>query len=228
MVDEPAVKVTRDGPYQVRGQVPLVRTAQVETGFGEPIAWAPDEPVQPSRVTPPGEPIELCRCGRSSTKPFCDGSHARTGFDGTEVADRGTYADRAHPYLGQGLTMFDQHTLCTQAGYCGDRFANVWAMIEREDDPETRERIRTMSALCPSGRLLTRVEATGEVDEPPYEPSVAVVTDGPLWVRGGVRVEAADGETYEIRNRVTLCRCGGSGNKPFCDGTHKDIGFRDP
>ena len=89
------------------------------------------------------------------------------------------------------------------------------------------ERIRTMSRLCPSGRLLTKVDGSDEADEIAYEPSVAVVTDGPLWVRGGVRVEGADGEPYEVRNRVTLCRCGASENKPFCDGTHKEIGFRD-
>jgi hypothetical protein len=85
-----------------------------------------------------------------------------------------------------------------------------------------------MSRLCPSGRLLTQVDGSDEVDELPYEPSIAVVADGPLWVRGGVRIEGADGEPYEVRNRVTLCRCGASENKPFCDGTHKDIGFRDP
>jgi len=44
-------------------------------------------------------------------------------------------------------------------------------------------------------------------------------------VRGGVRVVAADGEDYEVRNRQTLCRCGQSQNKPFCDGSHKEFGF---
>jgi CDGSH-type Zn-finger protein len=40
-------------------------------------------------------------------------------------------------------------------------------------------------------------------------------------------VEGPDGEAYEVRNRVTLCRCGGSSNKPFCDGIHKELGFSD-
>jgi CDGSH-type Zn-finger protein len=44
--------------------------------------------------------------------------------------------------------------------------------------------------------------------------------EGPLWVKGGIPVEAADGFEYEKRNRVTLCRCGRSGHKPFCDGSH--------
>jgi CDGSH-type Zn-finger protein len=42
-----------------------------------------------------------------------------------------------------------------------------------------------------------------------------------------VRVVAADGTPYEVRNRVTLCRCGNSRNKPFCDGSHEDVGFRE-
>jgi CDGSH-type Zn-finger protein len=219
--DEPTIRVTRDGPYRVRGDVRLVRTAQVETEYGEPVAWAPDEPIDVDG------PFTLCRCGGSSTKPFCDATHAREGFDGTETAPPTTYEERAHPYRGQGLTMSDDRTLCTHAGYCGDRFTNVWAMIAHEEDPEERERIRTMSRLCPSGRLVTRPDGAAEPDEPVFEPSVAVVRDGPLWVRGGVRVDSADGEAYEVRNRVTLCRCGASENKPFCDGSHVDVGFRD-
>ena len=43
---------------------------------------------------------------------------------------------------------------------------------------------------------------------------------GPIYVRGGIPVVSADGKTYEIRNRVTLCRCGRSDNKPFCNGSH--------
>jgi CDGSH-type Zn-finger protein len=222
MDDEPTIKITRDGPYRVRGGVRLVRTAQVETEYGEPVAWEPDEPIEA------GASVTLCRCGGSSSKPFCDDTHLREGFDGPETADRRTYADRAHAYRGQGLTMSDDLSLCTHAGYCGDRFTNVWAMIVHPDDPQEGERIRTMSRLCPSGRLVTQPDGAQEPDEPVFEPSVAVVQDGPLWVRGGVRVESGDGEVYEVRNRVTLCRCGASRNKPFCDGTHVDIGFRDP
>ncbi|GEM_PF-1172707 len=64
-------------------------------------------------------------------------------------------------------------------------------------------------------------------------PSIGLIEDpveacsGPLWVRGGVRVISADGFQYEIRNRVTLCRCSASRNKPFCDGSHAAIKFKD-
>ena len=214
------IEVRADGPYRVVGDVPLVRTAQVETEYGEPIAWEPDEPVRARAL-----PVELCRCGHSSRKPFCDATHEREPFDGTEVADRGTYEERAYPYRGGDLTMFDDRTLCTQAGYCGDRFRNVWAMIADAASPEVAERIRHMSSLCPSGRLATQPDGATERDEIDYGPSVGVITDGPLWIRGGVPVVAADGTPYETRNRVTLCRCGHSQNKPFCDGSHKAVGF---
>jgi CDGSH-type Zn-finger protein len=222
MTDGYRVQVQPDGPYRVTGGAPLVRTAQVETEYGEPIEWAPDVPID---VRTPDD-YELCRCGHSSRRPFCDATHERIDFDGTEVARRDGYDDRAYPYRGGDLTMNDDRTLCTQAGYCGDRFRNVWAMIADAADPDVAERIRQMSMLCPSGRLVTEPEGA-ERDEIDYEPSVGVITDGPVWLRGRVQVVAADGTEYEVRNRVTLCRCGHSQNKPFCDGSHKDTGFTD-
>jgi CDGSH-type Zn-finger protein len=214
------IRVTTNGPYVVEGDLPLARTAQVETEYGEPIDWEPDAPIE----SQPG--ARLCRCGASATKPFCDDACERDGFDGTEVADAGPYEDRRYPYEGEGLTLDDDFSLCTGAGYCGDRFENVWAMIERAADPEVRERIRQMARLCPSGRIRTRLPDS-EPDEIDFEPSIGVIADGPLWARGGVQVVAADGTAYEIRNRQALCRCGSSENKPFCDGAHKSTGFRD-
>ncbi len=67
---------------------------------------------------------------------------------------------------------------------------------------------------------------TGAVVEPPFEPSIVLIEDpavgvsGPIWVRGCIPVESATGGTYRVRNRVTLCRCGKSKNKPFCDSSH--------
>jgi hypothetical protein len=80
---------------------------------------------------------------------------------------------------------------------------------------------------CPSGRLVVSPSEDAPAEEPEFTPSVAIVPDGPLWVRGGIPVEAPDGFTYEVRNRVTLCRCGHSKNKPYCDGTHAEVGFTD-
>jgi CDGSH-type Zn-finger protein len=216
------IKVLTDGPYVVRGGVPLYRTHQIETDYGEPVDWAPLEPVE---VENPDR-YQLCRCGKSKNKPFCDDSHEE-GFDGTEVADRAPRATRADVYVGEGVVMSDDHSLCTHAGYCGDRFTNVWRMIRRTSDPEVREKLKQMVSLCPSGTLGWSNGPDDPIVEPPYEKGIALSTDGPIWVRGGVPVTAADGETYEVRNRQTFCRCGQSGNKPFCDGSHKEVGFRE-
>jgi CDGSH-type Zn-finger protein len=215
------IRITENGPYRVRG-TPLVRTAVLEDGFGDAIAWAQDEP-----VTTAGS-YALCRCGGSSTKPFCDDSHLTNGFDGTEVADRGPREDRMRVFPGDGVEMTDDPSLCTHVGFCTNRRTHVWQLIGETEDEAVREQLLRMLDLCPSGRLGHRSAPDAAEDEPELGPSVAAVRDGPLWVRGGVEVVGADGVAYERRNRVALCRCGHSRNKPFCDGSHVDVGFRDP
>jgi len=89
------------------------------------------------------------------------------------------------------------------------------------------------AALCPSGRYSACDPITDQPYEPEFEPSIALVEDpslgvsGPLWLRGGIPVFSAEYEPYEVRNRVTLCRCGRSANKPFCDGSHIAAEFKD-
>ncbi len=220
MDDSPHVTVRRDGPYDVVG-APLVRTAQVETEYGEPIDWEHGASLKARHV------YSLCRCGRSRRKPFCDESHKEEPWDSTETADRSPRSTRADVYPGVGVVMTDDRSLCTQAGYCGDRFRKVWDMIDDTADSTIRDRLERMVSLCPSGALdYAPARGVGPV-EPPFEPTIAVVRDGPLWVRGGIPIESEDGTPWEVRNRVTLCRCGQSKNKPFCDGTHKEIGFRE-
>lgn len=76
-------------------------------------------------------------------------------------------------------------------------------------------------------------QKTGKPIEPDFEESLSLAEDpeancsGPIWAKGGVEIESADGTKYEKRNRVTLCRCGKSRNKPFCDGNHIPFGFND-
>jgi CDGSH-type Zn-finger protein len=223
---ELSITITEDGPYIVRGSVPLTSRHPVESAEGEPLAWDPVG-AKPD-ATEPRERYALCRCGQSENKPFCDGSHARLGFaDSALTADRAPRAERARSFGADTIVMTDDESLCEHAGFCGNRVTNVWKMIRRSNDPEVRDRLITMVSNCPSGRLAV-ADADGDPIEPGFEPSIATVPDGPLWVRGGIPVTGPDGFTYEIRNRVTLCRCGQSQNKPFCDGTHADIGFEAP
>jgi CDGSH-type Zn-finger protein len=58
------------------------------------------------------------------------------------------------------------------------------------------------------------------------EVTIEVVRNGPLIVNGPVELKDADGKFYPVKERIALCRCGGSTTKPFCDGTHSRIGFQ--
>ncbi len=92
-----------------------------------------------------------------------------------------------------------------------------------------RSLVIAMVERCPSGSLTYRIEAAGPDIEPDLPQQIAVTTEitadgpiaGPLWLTGGIPVERSDGRPFETRNRVTLCNCGRSSNKPLCDGTHR-------
>ena len=213
------IKVKKDGPYVVTGGVPLVKMVVVPDSDGRPLAWR-----EVSRY-PAREAYSLCRCGGSKIKPFCDGAHAKNGFDGTETATREPYLNNVKEFKGPELTLLDNKPLCIGAGFC-DRAGGIWNLAVRSDDPEYKEITIEEAANCPSGRLVL-LDKEGKLIEPPYEPSIVVVEDaegyeGPLWVRGGVEIESCDGHVYETRNRVSLCQCGKSENKPLCDGSHFD------
>ncbi|HEX9122672.1 MAG TPA: CDGSH iron-sulfur domain-containing protein [Actinomycetota bacterium] len=217
------IEVRRGGPYAVQGDPPLLRTAIVKTEHGEPVDW--DE--GPSFLTPDGEYL-LCRCDRSQQRPFCDRACETIEWDWAETADRRPTAARRGSFEGEDLILTDDLSLCSKAGFCTNLTTNVWTLVEEEgDDPEAREQLVGMVHRCPSGRLVLRESDADEDLEPALEPSIGVQPNGPFWVRGRIPVESEDGTTWEVRNRVTLCRCGHSRNKPFCDGSHKIVGFRD-
>jgi CDGSH-type Zn-finger protein len=220
---EATIAVTANGPYLVAGGVPLVRRRMVESELGEPLTW------QTRGSLPVTDPMALCRCGQSGNKPFCDGSHRTNGFDGTETAPTSSYDERQTTYTGTRIVVRDDRSVCEHAGFCGNRVTNVWKMLRHGDTEDTvkRSQLIAMVERCPSGALTYRLEADGEDVEPELRAAIGVVEDGPLFVTGGVRIERADGEPMETRNRVTLCRCGGSGNKPLCDGSHQTNGFSD-
>jgi CDGSH-type Zn-finger protein len=166
----------------------------------------------------------LCRCGHSKHKPFCDSTHMQIKFDGTETASRTSYLKSAEKTEGGGLTLTDCESLCIGAGFC-QRTPGAWKLAMACAEPSARRQLIEEVGDCPSGRLVLW-NKDGKAIEPDLAPSIALIKDpvgkkGPLWVRGGIPIESEDGTRYETRNRVTLCRCGGSGNKPLCDGSHQ-------
>lgn len=213
------IVVTKDGPYLVSGGLPLTEKLIVTNEAGESLDY------KDSKSYPAQPPYALCRCGQSGRKPFCDGTHTKVQFDGTETADRRLYSTRATVIEGPTMVLTDVENLCAYARFC-DPKGQVWNLVQRPDDAETRRLVEHEAGHGPSGRLVVWDRQTGTPIEPHFEPSLGLIEDtaqkvrGPIWVRGGIPVISADGESYEVRNRVTLCRCGKSDSKPFCDGSH--------
>lgn len=222
----PHVVVVKDGPYLVTGKIPLSRQTIGSDSEGGSETWSESDEFTVR------ESYALCRCGHSKTKPFCDGTHSKIGFDGSETASRKPYADQAAVQDGPGMQLLDAEALCAFARFC-DPNSKVWNQVNETDSPAVRKLFVRQVGNCPSGRLVARDKSGGKDIEPELPVSIGLVEDpaedcsGPLWLRGGVPVTSADGHRYEVRNRVTLCRCGQSKNKPFCDGAHASIKFKD-
>ena len=218
--DEMRITVSRDGPFIVTGGVPL-KTAEVQYDDQGFVRGYDEREIPEGRRT-----YALCRCGHSANPPFCDGSHARAAFDGTETAEREPFDDGARIIRGPSLTLADNERFCIRIGFC-HRAGGIWNLV-RFSDPESRETAIEEACDCPTGRLVVYDNASGEEIVRDREPSIAMIEDpvneehGPLWVRGGIPVISADGTPYEVRNRLTLCRCGKSKRMPFCDGSHSD------
>ena len=226
------ITITLNGPYLVQGAMPLTHQHIVTNAQGESLTWRGGKVV----ATPATGGYALCRCGQSGTKPFCDGTHQRVGFDGTETASRAPYAQQAEQTVGPTLVLDDAKALCALARFCEPK-GQVWHLVLESDQPVAAHLVEQQAGDCPGGRLRARQRAQAQTGvlppEPHFNPSIGLVQDtakgvsGPLWVRGGVAVHSADGSAYELRNRVALCRCGVSRNKPFCDGSHVSSGFND-
>jgi len=171
--------------------------------------------------------VALCRCGGSKNKPFCDGTHGTNGFTDKKLADR--TANKREPYIGKKITIHDDRGVCAHIGNCTDNLKSVFKLgVEPWIDPDgaaVEEIIETIKS-CPSGALSYSIEDV-EHNDFAREPKVTTLKNGPYSVVGGIELldqEMAEGTASE---HYTLCRCGGSRNKPFCDGTHWSIGFKD-
>jgi CDGSH-type Zn-finger protein len=220
------VVVTKDGPYLVSGDVPLAKQTIVIDEEGGSETWEESAPFKRQKS------FALCRCGHSKSKPFCDGTHTKVKFDGTETASRESYLSEAKSFDGPAMILTDVEHLCAFARFC-DPNGQVWSQVDRSDDLATREMFIRQVGNCPSGRLVAWDKAAKKPVEPELPISIGLIEDpaqqcsGPIWLRGGIPVVSADGFAYEVRNRITLCRCGKSRNKPYCDGTHAQTKFKD-
>jgi CDGSH-type Zn-finger protein len=219
------IVIRKNGPYRVLGNIPLVQKTQIVSEYGEPLTWKLEGELE---TTP--EDYVLCRCGQSSCRPFCDGTHRKKGFDGTETADTGLSQDRRVAFQGGTRLVVKKDTsICMDSGFCGMRNGDLAKFVSGTNDTQVRSLVIAMVERCPSGALSYHIEAGDPDIEPDLPAQIADTTEitsdgpiaGPLWVTGNILIERSDGQPMETRNRVTLCNCGLSRNKPLCDGAHR-------
>lgn len=220
---KPRIRIIKDGPYAVTGNVPLKK--KVIQPQGHTLVMEDGE------AFPQQENYMLCRCGHSQNAPYCDGAHQHHHFRGAETASRAKFTDRAELQRGPALDLLDDNR-CAFARFCHKEGGSVWELIDASDDPQLHQQAIDAASDCPAGRLVALYK-NGAMIEPDYEPAIAILEDpqkgvsAGLFVMGGIPMEAADGTEYEVRNRMALCRCGHSRNKPFCDAMHVPADFDD-
>jgi CDGSH-type Zn-finger protein/truncated hemoglobin YjbI len=186
--------------------------------------------------------LALCRCGASALKPFCDGTHATSGF--TDGKDPNRVPDQRDTYPGQQVTIFDNRGICQHSGLCSDRVPTAFrTKAEPFVAPSGGRLDELVRAVrdCPSGALSLAFDSADDREEArdladwhgTRERAIEVTQDGPYRVTGGIPVIDAAGADVpraagSSREHYALCRCGHSQNKPFCSGMHWYVDFRDP
>ncbi|WP_135502692.1 CDGSH iron-sulfur domain-containing protein [Roseovarius aestuariivivens] len=170
--------------------------------------------------------IALCRCGRSGNKPFCDGSHEEAGFESAGGTPSGK--DLLLDYEGKEVTVTYNPRVCSHAANCirqaGDVFDPDKKPWIQPDHGKTEDIIAAVTA-CPSGALAIKEDGARKhliADKS----QLTVQRHGPYEVQGITPPEdlPAQGMTEK---KYVLCRCGLSGMKPFCDGSHYNEGWRE-
>ena len=205
---KPCIEGQKNGPLRV------INMERIENSKGEKIAADP--------------PVLLCRCGESQSKPFCDGSHVKNGYTDEKSPDR--RPERIRSYPGKTIIIHDNRCVCAHRGHCTDSLPAVFRLGERpwiDPDGAPPDEIARVIEMCPSGAL-----SYSRHDEMhknwKTEKKVIVTRDGPYDVEGGIEFRDERCNHPETTDHYTLCRCGASENKPFCNGRHWDISFKDP
>lgn len=208
-MDRPSITEAKDGPLIVK------RATRMVYQDGSEVAVKPV--------------MALCRCGKSANKPFCDGTHSEAGFqDRDDTAPEGP--DRVFAYEGSEVTVTFNPRLCVHAAECGRIAQSVFNPAQKpwvQPDAGAPADIEAVVAACPSGAL--KMAPAGDPPADLFDEARATVTiqkDGPYWVQDADAPVPPQGEGMSPR-KFALCRCGMSGAKPYCDGSHRAKGWKD-
>ncbi len=136
-------------------------------------------------------------------------------------------------YVKDDVTIVWQPDKCIHSKLCWTGLREVfnprarpWVNIEGAD----KERILEQVAKCPSGALSYIFNSENSMEQESSEKqgiSVEAIKNGPLMVYGDLRVKDKDGNEVNKTKATAFCRCGASSNKPYCDGSHRKVGFSD-
>lgn len=131
---------------------------------------------------------------------------------------------KIHKYSGAGLTVTFDSARCIHAARCVTGLPNVFDVNAKpwvQPDNASADEVRAIVAECPTGALSLEPAAA-----PVEENTIEIRPNGPLYVRGKVCLKSLSGEELLRDDRMALCRCGASQNKPLCDNAHREAGFR--
>ena len=222
---KPKIRPLPNGPYYLINDMEPKVVENLKNSNGKPLS------------TTVG--IALCRCGKSNNKPFCDGTHSVIGFSTKNVnlnendTNKLTIKNKRRNYVGKEITIHDNRRICSHAKECVNNLPSVFKLGSKpwidSDGSKVQDIINTVRK-CPSGALSYSI---GDIEyrdpKEQRDPIVTVLKNGPYYITGGIdligeNIEFGEGASKE---HYTLCRCGASENKPFCDGTHGIINFKD-
>jgi CDGSH-type Zn-finger protein len=122
MSNQRKITVAKDGPYVVSGSVPLAVQVIRTNKEGESTEWVEGKSFSVTAQ------YALCRCGQSKNKPFCDGTHGKIGFDGTETASQSPVLEQAEELDEPSMQLADAEGLCAFARFC-DPNGKVWNQV---------------------------------------------------------------------------------------------------
>ena len=222
--EKPKILPLPNGPYYLINDMTPKIVENLQNSEGEPLSTI--------------RGAALCRCGASKNKPFCDGTHGTIGFssENKEVVDddggKNIIKDKRKSYVGKKITIHDNRKICSHAAECVNNLPSVFKLNARpwiNPDGDEVEQIINTIRKCPSGALSYSIDGVEYRDQNERKPMVTVSKNGPYLITGGIdligdNIQYVEGSSKE---HYTLCRCGTSNNKPFCDGMHRVINFKD-
>jgi CDGSH-type Zn-finger protein len=166
----------------------------------------------------------LCRCGRTNNQPFCDGTHVKYSFNSQNDLEE----EIIQVYDSKNVTVSFNRSICAGSANCVKKFPNIYTSESENwihpDMGKLEEIIKSVED-CPSGALSYRLKDSKEDChlESCKEESLIIIKNGPIHVRGPIDIKVEGWSSFANKTKFSLCRCGASQNKPFCDYSHAKL-----